>query len=184
MPLTLRTRRGVQKTYDGCATCVREHFEHLPGLLKDYPLDVALAYVFAQVELAHNTALYTGVVKLHRAHHDLARRAIDAHHLTREGFLGMFKVVFGESLPDRVRKHLESAEDIRDRVMHGKATFDTQKRQAIADVLAYAEGLNAHMSSTAGIRPFGDLRGFKGRLKSHDKATTRWILKGMGFNLS
>ena len=35
----------------------------------------------------------------------------------------------------------------------------------------------------AEFRPFGDLRGFKGRGQPLERTTTRWVLKGMGMGI-
>ena len=68
--------------------------------------------------------------------------------------------------------------------MHGKPTTDDRLRNAIARVLEYAEAINAQLNKEHGLRPFGDLRGFSGRAKKHEKKTTRFMLKGMGFAIA
>lgn len=177
-------RRQLKRQFDAAPTQVREYFSDLPGLLEDFPLDVALAYVFSRVELAHNMALYCGVVKIHNANKEVANPAIDASHMTREDFLEMFKTVFNRDLPTATRKLLEKAEEVRDRVMHGKKTSEDKKRDAIVKVIEYAAKFNETVYAAASLRPFGNLRGFHGRGESLSKTTTRWVLKGMGFNLS
>ena len=179
-----KSRRDLLKRYEKASERIRTYFEHLPKLLADLPLDVSLSYVFSQVELAQNTTLYRGVVKLHRANAVISRRVVDGHHFTREGFKHKFEVVFGKPIPPKICDKLNAAETIRDRVLHGKSTKEKQKREAIADVLDYAEWFNEFVYSIAKIHPFGDLRGFKGRAQSLDGSTTRWILKGMGFDVS
>ena len=101
--------------------------------------------------------------------------------MTRKEFRDKFTVVFGSSIPDAISNTLGKAETVRDRVMHGKKATDSDKRNAVANVIDYADKLNGHVHGIAGFRPFGDLRGFKGAGKSLDKSTTRWVLKGMGF---
>jgi len=176
--------KGVLAHFNRAPEGVRACFIYLPALLEGFPLDVSLSYVFAQVELAHNLSLYCGVVKQHRANAVLARRAIDTQHLTREGFRERFGVVFGQPVPETISEKLASAEDTRDRVMHGKSTSAKQKREAIGNVVEYAREYNDFVYSIARLRPFGELRGFKGRAKSVDPSTTRWMLKGMGFTVS
>ena len=56
-------------------------------------------------------------------------------------------------------------------------------RQAHVDIIEYAESVNIELQSVAGFEPFGDLRGFKGKVKSLEKGTTRWLLKGIGFSV-
>ncbi len=180
----VKSKPGLISRFNKASPEVRSYFKYIPKLVRDFPLDVCLSYVFSRVELAQNMTLYCGMVKLHRAEATLARKAVDVHHMTRTEFRSKFHTVFGRGIPDLVSKALSRAEGVRDRVMHGKATPDDAKRNAIADVIGYAEKLNAHVSGLAGFEPFGDLRGFKGAGKSLDKSTTRWILKGMGFNLA
>jgi len=39
--------------------------------------------------------------------------------------------------------------------------------------------MNEFVFQIAGFKPFGSLKGFKGRAEPLDKATTKWLLKGM-----
>jgi hypothetical protein len=57
-------------------------------------------------------------------------------------------------------------------------------REAHIDVIEYAEALNEDIEEIAGFSPFGDLRGFKGRAEPLDNSTSRWLLKGLGFNIA
>ncbi|MCA9671396.1 MAG: hypothetical protein KC503_37620 [Myxococcales bacterium] len=177
-----KTWKGVVRSFNGSPEEIRGYFPHLPDLVAQFPLDVALAYMFSRVELAQNMTLYCGVVKLHRADATLARSAIDRFRLTRDGFIEMFNTVFGTKVPKNIRDEMQYAERVRDRVMHGKSTSEQQKRTALARILKYAEQFNGLVDGAGGFRPFTPgLRGFKGRAASLDKSTTRWILKGMGF---
>ena len=175
---------GLRRCYHRSPTEVRTYFSHLPKLIDEFPFDVALAYVFAQVELAQNMTLYCGAVKLHRCDATLARNAINTHFMTRKGFREQFEVIFATAIPDKISKDLRSAEKVRDLVMHGKNPSAARKRQAIADVLSYAKAFNDFVASSGGFRPFGSLQGFKGAGKALDKKTTRWVLKGMGFPIA
>jgi hypothetical protein len=177
----VKSKPGLRNFFDTSPAEVKAYFEHLVPLLDAFPLDVALAYVFARVELAHNMALYCGLAKLHRADSSLAYRAVQQEHLTREGFKLKYCVVYGEAIPDAVAALIVQAEGVRDKVMHGKGATDDQMRNAIAHVLEYARGLNDCTTKLGGPKPFGDLRGFKGAGQGLEKKTTRWVLKGMGF---
>ena len=180
----IKSKPGLLKHWHAQPERVKEYFAHLPALVEGFPLDVALAYVFAQVELAQNMALYCGMAKLHRADSDLAYRAVQKQHLTRAGFLEKYATIYGKELPDSVTNLLATAEAVRDRVMHGKGATDDQKRNAIAHVLAYATAFNKHNLANSCPQVFGSLKGFKGAARSLDKSTTRWMLKGMGFSIA
>ena len=179
----VNSKPGLLKFFKQSPAVVQDYFEHLPSLIETFPLDVALAYAFARVELAHNMALYCGIAKLHQVDRDLVHRAVQAHHMTRAEFRAKYEVVYGKALPPATCALLTQAEGVRDLVMHGKSSSDDHKRNAIAHVLAYAARLNETTLSCDGPRPFGDLRGFKGAGQALEKKTSRWVLKGMGFNM-
>ncbi len=180
----IKSKKGLLKAYATCSEEVQDYFEHLPSLVEDYPLHVCLAYAFSRLELGQNMALYCGVVKLHRVHTDIAGRAVNSHHMTRQGYVDLYRRVFGFDLPKQAREDLKTAEDTRDDVMHGKATSPERIRNAIARVVEYADAANDQLHSKHGLKPFGPLRGFKGRATSLEKSTSRWVVKGMGFDLS
>ena len=178
---TIRSKPGLRNYYFSLSKEVKAYFHHLPKLSKDFPLDVCLSYAFSQVESAHNMALYCGAVKIHKVDKGLARIAVDTFRMERRPFREKFRAIYGGDLPNQLVVVLQAAESVRDDVMHGKSPSADAKRQAIGDVLEYAEGLNTFAYEQAGIRPFSDLRGFKGAGKSLDGSTSRWVLKGMGF---
>ena len=184
MQKRVKSKRGLLKVYSNCSPQLQEFFVHLPALIQGFPMDVALAYAFARLELGQNLALYCGVVKLHRADAELARTAVGTQHMTREGFLLLFFTVLGFEVPKAASQALKLAEDTRDAVMHGKTTTDDRIRNAVASVLDYAEVLNGDLSLRCGFTPFGHLKGFAGRSKKLDKKTTRFLLKGIGFSLA
>ncbi len=63
-------------------------------------------------------------------------------------------------------------------------TSDADMRRAIHDVFEYAKAFNTVVDGLGQFKPFGDLRGFKGRGVNLDKKTTRLILKGIGLKVS
>lgn len=184
MATQIKTKAGLKRAYTGCSDEVRQYFKHLPTLLDDYPMEVCLAYVFARLELAQNMALYCGAVKIHKVNAEVARNVIGTHHLTRKGFIELYKTVFDLDLPKEAHDDLKSAEETRDHVMHGKQTSDDRIRNAIARVLEYAEEINKQLNLKHELKPFGDLRGFSGRAQKLDKRTSRFLLKGMGFAIA
>jgi hypothetical protein len=171
--------------FQGLPAEVQPHFEHFPDLIKsDFPLEVCLAYLFFRVELAYRDTLYCGVVKLHHAESSMSRRVIQNQHLTRDSFKALFESLFGQPLKPSIAAKIKSAEATRDKVMHGSEPKEAKMRQAIADVLDYAREYNDFVKALAAFPPFGDLRGFRGRGAALSPATTRLVLKGLGFSLS
>lgn len=175
--------KALLKIFEALPDEVRGHFPHVPKLVKEFPYDVALAYSFLKIEQAQNRALYGGVVKVHRGEAEFVRRVMNFQHLTRDGFKEIYKNVFGVALPKSTTDKLATAEKIRDRVIHGKSVDDNEMREAIADCLEYACLFNSDVSACAAFKPFGDMRGFKGRADSLDKRTTKWVMRGLGFGV-
>lgn len=175
--------KALLKIHKALPTEVQAHFSHVPKLIEGFPYEVALAYSFLKIEQAQNRALYGGVVKVHRGDAEFVRRVMNFQHLTREGFKDIYKNVFGVALTKATAAKLETAEKIRDRVIHGKAVDDNEMREAIADCLEYACLFNADVSTCAAFKPLGDMRGFKGRADSLDKRTTKWLMRGLGFGV-
>lgn len=174
----------LKKFYESCPPEVQDYFCHLPTLVSQaLPYDIPLAYVFLKCEQAQNRALYGGVVKIHRGKRDFVSRVMNHQHLTREGFKEIFKNVFGAELNKASRVKLEEAEKVRDKVIHGKTVPDNELREAIADVLEYAELLNEEVYLISGFKPFASMKGFKGRADSLDNRTTKWIMRGLGFGV-
>lgn len=175
--------KAVLKKYDDCSLEVKSYFNSLPSLVDQSQYEVAIAYLFLMTERAQNRTIYGGVVKLHRANTKLAERVVNQQHLTRNGFHLLFKNIFGHDLPSETNAKIKKAEGVRDKVVHGKKVTDSQMRQAIADILEYAEAMNQEIQKSAGFKPFGDMRGYKGRAESLDTRTSRWLLKGLGFEI-
>lgn len=100
--------------------------------------------------------------------------------MSRGRFRELFKIVFGKTINKDLLDKLAEAEDIRDKIAHGKQRTDAQARKALNDVFDFATGFNTFVQDTAGFMPFGNLRGFKGRKQPLPKETTRWVLRGMG----
>lgn len=160
---------------------VQDYFKHLPKLLDNFPLDISIGYLFSCIEMAQNLTLYCGVVKLHHGEITLTWQAIDNQHITRDKFRDYFKIIFGKEIDQNAISKIKNAEKTRDKIMHGKPSSYNEQKQAIIDIIDYAEAFNILVQKYSGFKPFGNLRGFKGRGISLDKSTTRWILKGMGF---
>jgi hypothetical protein len=167
---------------------IRAFFSDFPNLIDSaFSLDILLAYLFFRIEQGQRQTLYYGARKLHKTESSLTWEAIDAHDLTRAGFKKLFKTIYGFDLSKAATDYLTDAEKIRDRLMHGKAVTEKEKREAISKVMQYAKEMNdlIAINKSLGFKPFsGNLRGIVGRLTSLDKSTTRWILKGMGFTIA
>jgi hypothetical protein len=175
--------KAVLKHYSQCGHEIRGFFPHLPQLIvPSLPWEVSIAYQFIRVETGQNRAIYGGVVKLHRADAAIAESMLNTLHITRASFLELVRTVFGQPLPAATVLLLKTAEKVRDKTVHGKNVSEPNARQAIVDVLDYATAVNDFVSSVAGFKPFGSMQGFKGAVQPLPKATTKWLLRGMGIS--
>ena len=177
--------KQILKKYSSSPKKVRDYFSYLPDLINNnMPLDVSIGYLFSQIEIARKMTLYCGIAKRHRVNIDLAWVAVHEAEITRNGFRELYKTIFEKDIPKHITSKVDNVEKVRDDVAQGKRVPDESKREAIVAILQYAELFNGEVGKVAGFEPFGDLRGFKGRAKPLDKSTSRWVLKGMGFNIS
>jgi hypothetical protein len=104
-------------------------------------------------------------------------------HLTRADFDAIFYRVFGNKVPIKTKTYLLNAEKVRDSSMHGGLVDDPKLRGAIQDIFSYLKEFNEFVCTQASFEPCGNLRGFTGRAKKLDEATTIWILRGLGFGI-
>ncbi len=174
----LRTA-GLVKYFESLPDPLKKYFVHFPKLVFEYPSEVSLSYLFAQIELAQNMIVYGGVVKLHKVDSEIARSAVNSHHMTRERFRNLYKVITEKNIKKETVDHSKKAENVRDRILHGKKVSDEEKRDAIHHALQYAALLNEQALTDVGFRPFGKMKGFKGRAKSLEKSTSKWVLAGI-----
>lgn len=186
MAIPVNSVKGLITLYRRCSPEVQRHYEHVPFFFEDdYPMEVAIGYVFHRLELGQRMALYCGLVNIHRADPPTAKNAIDKQHMNRKGFGELYKVVFDVEVPASAKQDIKDAEDTRDAVMHGGTVSDAKLRNAIGRVLEYTDALNNQLEKKWSMAPFrGDWRGFSWRKNKLDPRTTRYMLKGMGFGIS
>lgn len=174
-----KTYKSIIERFKQAPEEIQEYFTPSIDLIEKYPWQVSLAYMFSCLETAQNMALYCGVVKIHKAHSEVAWKAINSLHITRQGYRDIYKTVFGKSLKKEIIEKIVEAEKIRDNVMHGKDVTQEEMRTAVLRIIEYSELYNDYTYKLAGFKPFGNLKGFKGRAEPLNKSTTMWILKGM-----
>ncbi|MCY4614747.1 MAG: hypothetical protein OXB94_14155 [Nitrospira sp.] len=176
-----KSYKGVIRRYDDAPQQIQDYFPNFVELVINYKWEISISYVFSRVELAKRNTIYCGIVKLHRCDAVLTRRLVNEDHMSRRRFLDLFSVVFGCKVPEPVVSKLVDGERVRDKVAHGMNWKQIEARQGLVSVLDFATDFNEFVGSgKARFRPFGDLRGFKGRGQPLTKATTGWVLKGMG----
>lgn len=174
------TYKGVLNRFAKLPEPMQKHFWSLKALVTDYAWEVSIAHVFSQIERAKHRTIYCGIVKLHGTDSELTWKLVEADHMSRSRFRELFQITFGTPLDEDLSKKLSAAEKIRDKIIHGKDWTDAQAREALVDVMDFAEGFEKYIEKLAGFSPFGDLRGFKGAKVALPKSTSHWVLKGMG----
>ena len=177
MAKSVGSYKAIINHFNNHSASVRGYFGLLPNMVSVLPYEVTLAYLFLRTEEAQNRCLYGGVVKVHRANARVAEGAVNAQYLTRKDFLEFYERVFATPMLRQTCELLKHAQTTRDKVVHGRKVPDSEMRQAICDVLDYAEAVNAEVGSSAGFEPFGSMTGFKGAAQGLDPRTTRWLLK-------
>lgn len=184
MPIP-KQRRGLLKTYDAICSSAQKFFFDLPHLIQsDFKLTIAVSYAFFRIEEGQRMVLYLGATKLHRTNSKLTWTAIDSYDLKRAEFKKMFRSIYGFDISKDADKYLIAAQETRDSLMHGKKPVLGKQVEAIAYAMGYVQEMNQLIASKKRFMPFdGDLRGVSGRRRAFDMSTSRWILKGMGFEL-
>jgi hypothetical protein len=174
--------RTVLKKFNAHDEEVIDYFAPCSDLLTDeYRYEVVISYMFSRIEIAHREVLYFGVVKLHEVDSKLARTIINEYDLQCGDFRTKFEQIYGYRMPAELREKIESAEKVRDRILHGKKNKEAgDMGRAILDTMDYLTGLNDLLYEKSRIWIAGDRRGMMGNRASHSKASSKWILMGMG----
>jgi len=175
--------KQVRTRFQSLPADVQAHFEHYPTLLEDFPWKISMAYLFSEIEAAHRTIIYCGVVKIHRVDASMANSVVDSWRMKREEYAKLFETVFGQGIPAPTAKALAEAERVRDRIMHGAAIADADHRGGQVRLFDYVDEMHTLLPTVGGVSPFKDLRGIKGAGQPLTKQTSRWVLKGLGFNV-
>ena len=177
-------RRTVIKRLREHDDDVIAYFDPSVELLEDdYPYQVVISYLFARLENAHREALYYGTLK-HGVEKRLAWNAIDRIDLTRNGFRELFQTIYGYKIPRALIDDIKHAEKTRDDLLHGRRLLNDRFPKAVLKVFDYFAGINDLTYRKSQIWIAGDKRGMMGARSVHSKATSRWILMGMGLMAS
>ena len=173
---------SVIRHYNAAPQHVRDFFPEFEELVEGYSTnwEVPISYVFSRLEQAKRRTIYCGIVKLHWCESSLTWALVNKDHLSRQRFLDLFKVVFGKHIPKNLVEKLKQGESVRDKIVHGMEWLPSEAREALVSVIDFATEFDQFVADQAEFRPFGDLRGYKGRKQPLTPATTRWVLKGMG----
>ena len=175
-----KTYKDVIQSYEEAPPRVRDYFPSFAELVEKYDWEVSISYVFSRLETAKRMTIYCGIVKLHSCEVSLTWKLVSEDHLSRRRFLALFETVFGRPIPGSLVEKLERGEGVRDKVAHGMDWTAAEAREGLTSIIDFAGEFNEFVSKHGGFRPFGDLRGFKGRGGALPQSTTRWILRGMG----
>lgn len=171
---------GVIRAFETAPEGVRNYFPNFVELVRNYQWEVSVSYVFSRMEQAKRMTIYCGIVKLHWCESPLTWKLVSEDHMKRERFKSLFNIVFSEKIPSALSGKLEKGEKVRDKIAHGQRWESSDVRIGLCSTIEFATEFNDFVYDKAEFRPFGDLRGFKGRKQPLTTATTRWVLRGMG----
>ena len=176
-----RLYKNLSKKYNKLPDPMRTYFGLESSIFDNvHSWDMLIAFLFMKVERVQHRILYCAVVKKYKVDEKLAEKALNDFHMTRHKFLELYKTLAGKKIGKKIVDFGEKAEKIRGKILHGKNVNETDKKMAISCILEYVKLLNEKVYKDFEFRPFGDMTGFKGNVKSHDKETSKWMLMGMG----
>lgn len=176
-----KSYKGLKVIYVELDEYVKSYLAKLEPLLNDAgQYEIALAYCFMKLEEGHHRALKCGLVRIHNCASETIDSELEKQHFTAEKYGSVFKNVFSERIPDSARKNLSNAQEIRNKLIHGKTTTDPKRREAIYYALEYMRELGEFVKSQTLKNPYGDLRGLAGKKKLLPAKSTIWMLKGFG----
>ncbi|MCC5969315.1 MAG: hypothetical protein JJU15_05160 [Pararhodobacter sp.] len=176
-----KSYKGLKDIYDGMDQDVRVYLSKLEPLLANgNNYEIALAYCFMKLEEGHHRALKCGLVRIHECDSKKVDTELEKQHFTSEKYATIFKNVFSSGIPIQAKDHLSKAQDIRNKIIHGKNTTNPKRREAIYHSIEYMKLLGAFVKEKTQKNPYGDLRGLKGRKALLPAKSTIWMLKGFG----
>lgn len=180
MPLP-KSYKGLKSEYDNLDSDVKGYLSKLDPLLSDGKnYEIALAYCFMKLEEGHHRALKCGLIRLHDCHSGMVDTELEKQHFTADKYGTVFKNVFGAVIPKDAKASLTEAQNIRNKLIHGKKTADPDRRDAIYHALVYMSTLGRFVYEKTGKNPYGDLRGLAGKKTLLPAKSTIWMLKGFG----
>ncbi len=180
MPRSSRSYRGVLQHYEAAPERIRSYFPDFAELVTRHNWEVSISYVFSRIERAKRMTIYCGIMKLHWCESSLTWKLVSKDHLSRRRFRELFEIVFGQKIPNHLIEKLEKGERVRDKIAHGMTWTPAEAREGLTNVIDFTAEFNEFVAEHAGFRPFGDLRGYKGRKEPLTQDTTKWVLRGMG----
>ncbi len=177
------TWKSVLNKYYALEEHIQNHFYDFETLI-EYEWEVILAYVFFKLEQAQVRTLFGGSIKLYRVNSEMAWKAVETEHISRNAFREFYKNIFNRDISATAIEPLRKAEEVRDKVIHGKHVPEKAKRNACGWALEYAEAFDKEVYELAKFHPFGSFTGITGKAKRLDKKTSRAVMKGFGFHIS
>ena len=147
---------------------------------------VPVSYVYSRLEVAKRNTICLGLVKLHWCDHIMVQDFVDRDYFSRDRFLALFKTIYGKPIRKDLLEQLKKGEETRDRYAHGTMCKQSEAYAALNSMIDFAKGFDEFVKGVTKSKfgPFGTLQGFSGKKERLSKATTRWILKGLDFNIS
>jgi len=178
-----KTINGLRKSYEALESEVKSYLSKLEPLLSDaLNYEIALAYCFMKLEEGHHRALKCGLIRMHDCNAKKVDQQLQRQHFRSGTYETVFKNIFGASIPADAKQNHKKAQEIRNKLIHGKSVGAPALRAAIYHALEYMRIVGDFVKKKTGKNPYGDMRGLAGKKKLLPEKSTIWMLKGFGLN--
>ena len=170
---------ALRKQYGELPEEVRNYFWKLESLLEDAELEIALAYLFMRLEQGRYRTVKCVLVRMMRCPAKLVDDSFKDFTFQRPTFRRLVKELIDVDIEQPPYSSLSSAEVVRDKLIHGRATTSEQLREALASGFSFVKAFGEVMKNKTGKNPFGNLKGLSSKTKMHPESQARWIIKGV-----
>lgn len=183
----MQNYKQVLRAYEGLDTRISSEMPSMGVLLTndDIEWDVAVSYAFSIIEYARRYTLYMALVRKWNVNAVLAWETVQSEELKDDQFWELMEDVLEKKFSKDLKNMLRDAKLVRNKIMHGHNDPSVAaRRKAIGAAFDFLGKFGNAIEKQAGFYPFGSKKGLlsvgKGG-KRHDAATSRLILKGLGF---
>ena len=174
---------ALKKIYDALESDEKSYLIKLEPLLSDAKnYEIALAYCYMKLEEGHHRALKCGLIRIHACDARKVDEYLQKQHFTNKTYNSVFKNIIGTSIPSKAQSVHSDAQEIRNKIIHGKSVSSPDLRSAIYYSLEYMRIVGELVKKKTGKNPYGNLQGLAGTKKLLPAKSTIWMLKGFGID--
>ena len=145
-----------------------------------HALNIILVYLYMRLEHVQRRILRGAAIVECRTDEDITEDITEKFSMYRDDFYKAYKKIEGQGISKDTKRLIQSANRIRDGIMHGQYMniSEDKKKDAIFSVFKYAEELSKQVKGRFGFEPFGRLEDLEEiNRKLNEDETTRSISK-------